>query len=170
MTLMLHRSALPRRMICRAASSVPPLVPPFTEEIARLKVQAAEDAWNSRDPERCALAYTEDSIWRNRDQFLQGREAIKTFLRGKWAKEEEYCLKKHYFSHSDDKIAVTFQYEYKTAGQWYRAYGLEHWTFDAEGKMKNRNASINDVNIEENERIIKPGADLTQFAAGTFLR
>uniref|UniRef100_A0A7S1XB30 DUF4440 domain-containing protein n=1 Tax=Tetraselmis chuii TaxID=63592 RepID=A0A7S1XB30_9CHLO len=151
--------------------SAPALVPPFTEETARLKVQAAEDAWNSCDPERCALAYTEDSIWRNRDSFLQGRGAIKNLLRRKWERELDYSLKKHYFCHTDDKIAVTFQYEYRTAdGQWFRAYGNEHWTFDAAGKMKIRNASINDVKIDESERCISTGDRVDRFSTGTFLR
>eukprot|EP00873_Tetraselmis_striata_P034918 jgi/Tetstr1/455182/TSEL_042032.t1 len=134
------------------------------------KVQAAEDAWNSRDPERCAMAYTEDSIWRNRDQFLQGRQAIKDFLRGKWANESDYALKKHYFCHTDNKIAVTFQYEYCTDGQWFRAYGNEHWTFDANGKMAVRNASINDVKIDASERHITSREGLERFETGTFLR
>jgi len=124
----------------------------------------------SRDPERCALAYTEDSIWRNRDQFLQGREAIKRFLAAKWVGESDYALRKHYFCHTDNKIAVTFQYEYRKDGQWYRAYGNEHWTFDANGKMAIRNASINDVPIAEGEREITERRDLDRFATGTFLR
>jgi len=154
----------------RRVSSMAHIVPPFTEETARQKVQAAEDAWNSRDPERCAMAYTEDSIWRNRDQFLQGRQAIKDFLRGKWANESDYALKKHYFCHTDNKIAVTFQYEYCTDGQWFRAYGNEHWTFDANGKMAVRNASINDVKIDASERHITSREGLERFETGTFLR
>lgn len=116
--------------------------------------------------------YTEDSIWRNRDQFLQGREEIKAFLTKKWATEGDYALKKHYFCHSDSKIAVTFQYEYRsnTDGQWYRAYGNEHWTFDSQGKMKTRNASINDVPISDCERAITYKDRSERFEDGTFLR
>ena len=130
----------------------PPL-PPFTEETARLKVQMAEDAWNSKDPERCALAYTPDSWWRNRSEFLQGREAIKAFLSSKWAKEHEYRLKKRLFAFSGNRIAVCFEYEYHDdKGQWFRAYGNENWTFDEQGLMARREASINDVPITEAER------------------
>mmetsp|Transcript_85784 Transcript_85784/g.246225 ORF Transcript_85784/g.246225 Transcript_85784/m.246225 type:complete len:163 (-) Transcript_85784:146-634(-) len=150
-----------------ATHPVVALVPPFTEQTARLKVEAAEAAWNSRDPERCALAYTEDSCWRNRDQFLKGRAEIVRFLQEKWAKEKDYVLKKHYFCHSDNKIAVTFQYEYRIDEQWYRAYGNEHWTFDAEGKMRIRNASTNDVKISEDERVISRQVDLHKFSDGT---
>ncbi len=132
--------------------SRPPL-PPFTEETARLKVQMAEDAWNSKDPTRCSLAYTPDSWWRNRSEFLQGREAIVAFLERKWAKEHEYRLKKRLFAWSDNKIAVCFEYEYHDdAGQWFRAYGNENWTFDEHGFMARREASINDVPIDEAER------------------
>ena len=127
-------------------------VPPFTEESAKQKIQAAEDAWNSKDPERIALAYTEDSEWRNRDQFINGREAIVTFLSGKWAKELDYKLKKTYWAHTDDRIAVRFEYEWRDmSGQWYRAYGNENWEFDEKGLMKKRYASINDLRIEESE-------------------
>eukprot|EP01127_Copromyxa_protea_P007032 TRINITY_DN1696_c0_g1_i3.p2 TRINITY_DN1696_c0_g1~~TRINITY_DN1696_c0_g1_i3.p2 ORF type:complete len:131 (+),score=29.16 TRINITY_DN1696_c0_g1_i3:125-517(+) len=116
----------------------------------------AEDAWNSQDPEKIALAYTEDSQWRNRDQFLCGRQEIIAFLTQKWKKEQNYSLKKHYFAHSGNRIAVTFQYEYKNAedGKWYRAYGNENWTFDENGLMAIRNASINDVAITEEELLI----------------
>ena len=130
----------------------PPL-PPFTEETARAKVQAAEDAWNSKDPERVALAYTEDSEWRNRDEFLKGRKEIKDFLRRKWAKETGYKLKKEYWAHSDNRIAVRFEYEsHDDNGQWWRSYGNEMWEFDANGLMGKRYASINDVAITEFER------------------
>lgn len=136
-------------------ASRPPL-PPFTEETARLKVQMAEDAWNSKDPARCALAYTSDSWWRNRSEFLQGREAIVAFLERKWAKEHQYRLSKRLFAWSDDKIAVCFEYEYHDdTGQWFRAYGNENWTFDAHGFMARREASINDVPITEAERRLR---------------
>ncbi len=132
--------------------SRPPL-PPFTEETARLKVQMAEDAWNSQDPVRCSLAYTPDSWWRNRSEFLQGREAIVAFLERKWAKEHQYKLKKRLFAFSDNRIAVCFEYEYHDdAGQWFRAYGNENWTFDEHGFMARREASINDVPIEAAQR------------------
>jgi nuclear transport factor 2 (NTF2) superfamily protein len=135
-----------------APAARPPL-PPFTEETARQKVQMAEDAWNSKDPVRCSLAYTPDSWWRNRSEFLQGREAIVAFLERKWAKEHQYKLKKRLFAFTDDKIAVCFEYEYHDdAGQWFRAYGNENWTFDAHGLMARREASINDVPITEAER------------------
>lgn len=130
----------------------PPL-PPFTEEAARLKVKAAEDAWNSRDPERVALAYTEDSVWRNRDEFIAGRAAIREFLERKWRTELDYRLRKSLWAFSDDRIAVRFQYEWHdAAGRWYRSYGNELWEFDAHGLMRRREASINDVPIEAHER------------------
>jgi uncharacterized protein len=134
----------------------PPIIkPPFTQETAKAKVQAAEDAWNSRDPERVALAYTEDSDWRNRDEFFQGREAIKAFLRRKWAKELDYRLRKELWCWTENRIAVTFQYEWHNAvGHWFRSYGNELWEFDDEGLMRRRIASINDVPIAENERKI----------------
>ncbi len=132
--------------------SRPPL-PPFTEETARLKVQMAEDAWNSQDPVRCSLAYTPDSWWRNRSEFLQGREAIVAFLQRKWAQEHGYKLKKRLFAFTDNKIAVCFEYEYHdAAGQWFRAHGNENWTFDEHGLMARREASINDVPIEASQR------------------
>ena len=125
----------------------PPL-PPFTLETATAKVQAAEDAWNSRDPARVALAYTEDSEWRNRSEFLSGRASIKEFLTRKWAKELDYRLKKELWCFMDDKIAVRFEYEYHNdAGEWYRAYGNENWEFAPNGLMMRRFASINDVPI-----------------------
>ncbi len=127
--------------------------PPFTEETARAKVQAAEDAWNTRDPERVALAYTEDSEWRNRAEFLRGREQIKAFLRRKWAKEHAYMLKKTLWCFNETRIAVTFEYEWHDdAGQWYRSYGNELWEFDTDGLMARRIASINDAPIDEKER------------------
>jgi len=130
----------------------PPL-PPFTEETARLKVQAAEDAWNSRDPERVALAYTEDSEWRNRSEFINGRPAIIDLLRRKWARELDYRLKKELWAFTGNRIAVRFEYEFHdAAGLWYRAYGNENWEFAANGLMQRRFASINDVPITEAER------------------
>ena len=130
----------------------PPL-PPFTEETARLKVQAAEDAWNSRDPERVALAYTEDSEWRNRSEFINGRLAIIDLLRRKWARELDYRLKKELWAFTGNRIAVRFEYEFHdAAGLWYRAYGNENWEFAANGLMQRRFASINDVPITEAER------------------
>jgi len=130
----------------------PPL-PPFTEETARLKVQAAEDAWNSRDPERVALAYTEDSEWRNRSEFINGRLAIIDLLRRKWARELDYRLKKELWAFTGNRIAVRFEYEFHdTAGLWYRAYGNENWEFAANGLMQRRFASINDVPITEADR------------------
>jgi nuclear transport factor 2 (NTF2) superfamily protein len=130
-----------------------PPVPPFSREDALQKVQGAEDAWNSCDPERVAGAYSLDSVWRNRDQFVEGREAIIAFLRSKWDRELDYCLRKALWAYGDDRIAVRFQYEcHDAAGQWYRSYGNELWEFDAEGLMRRREASINDVKIEESER------------------
>jgi uncharacterized protein len=127
--------------------------PPFTEETARAKVQAAEDAWNSRDPDRVALAYTEDSEWRNRDEFLNGREEIRAFLRRKWDREREYRLRKELWTFGADRIAVRFEYESRDAdGQWWRSYGNEMWEFDASGLMRRRYASINDARIEPAER------------------
>lgn len=127
--------------------------PPFTLETATAKVRAAEDAWNSRDPQRVSLAYSEDSEWRNRDQFLRGRDQIREFLTGKWEKELEYRLTKALWSFTANRIAVRFQYEYHDAnGQWFRAYGNELWEFDDEGLMRRREASINDVVIAEQER------------------
>jgi nuclear transport factor 2 (NTF2) superfamily protein len=127
--------------------------PPFTLETAKAKVRAAEDAWNSRDPQRVALAYSEDSEWRNRDQFLRGRDQIQEFLNGKWERELDYRLAKSLWSFSDNRIAVRFQYEYRdAAGKWFRAYGNELWEFDENGLMRRREASINDVPIQEGER------------------
>jgi nuclear transport factor 2 (NTF2) superfamily protein len=132
----------------------PPL-PPFTRETAAKKVQAAEDAWNTREPERVALAYTEDSVWRNRDTFFEGRAAIVEFLTAKWERELDYALRKGLWAWADDRIGVRFQYEcHDAAGQWYRSYGNELWEFDEHGLMRRREASINDVPIEESERRI----------------
>ena len=130
----------------------PPL-PPFTRETAIKKIRAAEDAWNSRDPERCAGAYTADSRWRNRSTFITGTAEIVAFLTAKWEREHEYRLIKELWAFTDDRIAVRFAYEWHSeAGQWFRAYGNENWWFTAEGLMAERHASINDVAIEESER------------------
>ncbi|MDB6137224.1 MAG: hypothetical protein JWO94_296 [Verrucomicrobiaceae bacterium] len=130
----------------------PPL-PPFTEETARQKVQAAEDAWNSRDPVRVSLAYTEDTEWRNRAEFLHGRAEVVEFLRRKWSKETEYRLKKTLWAFTDNRIAVRFEYEWHDeAGQWWRSHGNENWEFDADGYMAGRYASINDQPIQESQR------------------
>lgn len=128
--------------------------PPFTLESARAKVKAAEDAWNSRDPERVALAYTIDSEWRNRSEFFSGREAIKEFLRRKWARELDYRLMKELWAYTENRISVRFEYEWHDAsGNWFRSHGNEHWEFDASGLMSRRDASINDVAIKESERL-----------------
>lgn len=130
----------------------PPL-PPFTEETALQKVQAAEDAWNTRDPERVAAAYTEDTEWRNRTEFLNGRAEVVEFLRRKWNRELDYRLKKTLWAFNGNRIAVRFEYEYHDdSGQWYRAHGNENWEFDEYGYMKRRYASINDQPILEAER------------------
>ncbi|MEO8067900.1 MAG: nuclear transport factor 2 family protein [Flavobacteriales bacterium] len=130
-----------------------PPIPPFTEATARQKIQMAEDAWNSKDPERVAKAYTLDSEWRNRSEFINGREAIVAFLKRKWAKELDYKLKKDYWAHGDNRIAVRFEYEWRDAeSNWFRSYGNENWEFDADGYMQKRYASINDVPIKESER------------------
>ncbi len=128
-------------------------LPPFTEETAKQKIQMAEDAWNSKDPERVSKAYTPDSDWRNRNVFLHGREDIITFLKEKWAKEQDYKLTKEYSAHTGNRIAVRFEYEYHdVAGQWFRAYGNENWEFDENGYMAKRFASINDLAIDEKDR------------------
>ncbi len=132
-----------------------PIRPPFTEETARAKVQAAEDAWNTRDPEVVAKAYTENSQWRNRTEFFTGREAIKEFLTRKWAKELDYKLMKELWAYSGNHISVRFEYEWHDAsGQWYRAHGNEHWEFDDNGLMRRRDMSANDIPIQESERRI----------------
>ncbi|HEY2662332.1 MAG TPA: nuclear transport factor 2 family protein [Caulobacteraceae bacterium] len=130
----------------------PPL-PPFTRETAALKVRKAEDAWNLRDPAKVALAYTTDSRWRNRSEFLQGRPAIIEFLTRKWEKEADYRLIKELWAFTDDRIAVRFAYEWRdVGGAWFRAYGNENWAFDANGLMRERHASINDLPIGEQDR------------------
>jgi nuclear transport factor 2 (NTF2) superfamily protein len=133
------------------------LKPPFTLGTAKAKVQAAEDGWNSRDPERVVQAYSVDSKWRNRDEFFTGREAIKAFLTAKWEKELEYRLMKELWAYTDNKISVRFEYEWRCAqtGQWFRTHGNEHWEFDTDGLMKVRDMSANDVLILESQRKYK---------------
>ena len=131
------------------------IAPPFTLETALRKVRAAEDAWNSRDPGRVALAYTEDSVWRNRAEFLTGRDQIRAFLARKWERELDYRLVKALWAFADDHIAVRFRYEWRdAAGNWWRSYGNELWEFDEHGLMRRREASINDVPIEAPQRRI----------------
>jgi len=131
-------------------------LPPFTFETAIEKIQMAEDAWNSQDPEKVSKAYTPDSEWRNRDTFINGREEIVVFLQKKWERELNYRLKKEYWAHTDNRIAVRFEYEYQTNdGNWFRAYGNENWEFDENGLMQKRYASINDVSIKEEDRKLK---------------
>ena len=128
-------------------------LPPFSYQDAVLKVQKAEDAWNNRDPEQVALAYTIDSRWRNRSEFLRGRQKIIEFLRRKWATELDYRLMKEIWAHGDDRIAVRFAYEWhNAAGNWFRSYGNENWQFDQNGLMKRRVASINDIDIRPEQR------------------
>jgi nuclear transport factor 2 (NTF2) superfamily protein len=130
-----------------------PPFPPFDLASAIAKTQAAEDAWNTRDPHRVSLAYTEDSVWRNRDLFITGREEIVAFLTAKWEKELDYVLRKSLWGFRENRIAVRFQYEWHDiSGQWYRSYGNELWEFEASGLMRRREASINDVHINEAER------------------
>ena len=130
--------------------------PPFTNETARAKVKAAENLWNTCDPEKVALAYTEDSEWRDRTEFFQGREAIKKFLTRKWKKELEYKLEKELWAFTDNKISVRFEYEWKDAdsNKWFRTHGNEHWEFEEGGLMKKRDMSANDISILESERRI----------------
>jgi uncharacterized protein len=128
-------------------------LPPFTMETALQKVQLAEDAWNSKDPERIAAAYTIDTEWRNRTDFINGRKAVIKFLQGKWEKELDYKLKKELWGFRNNRMAVRFEYEYRNAeGQWFRAYGNENWEFDENGLMQRRFASINDMPIKEVDR------------------
>jgi uncharacterized protein len=135
-------------------------LPPFTLETACQKVRAAEDGWNTRDPERVSLAYTEDSIWRNRSEFLQGRPTIVAFLTRKWNRELDYRLIKELWAFTGNRIAVRFAYEYRDdSGNWFRAYGNENWEFDAHGLMRSRHASINDLPIG-------PGARLFHWDGG----
>ncbi len=133
----------------------PPL-PPFNLETAKQKVQMAEDAWNAKDPERVCMAYTIDTEWRNRSEFINGREEVKDFLKKKWAKELDYKLKKELWAFAENRIAVRFEYEWHDdKGQWYRSYGNENWEFSPQGLMKKRYASINDLLIQESERRFK---------------
>lgn len=144
-----------------------PPVPPFDEDAARTKVQAAEDAWNSRDPERVALGYTEDSVWRNRDEFIVGRDQIVEFLRRKWARERDYALRKQLWCAQGNRIAVHYQYECRDAdGQWWRSYGNELWEFAADGRMSRRESSIDDIAITaQQRRIFGPRPDSEHGAA-----
>ena len=136
------------------SESRPPF-PPFSRQTAAQKVQSAEDAWNTRDPERVAGAYTEGSVWRNRDRFVVGRQEIVVFLTEKWQRELDYALRKDLWAFEGNRIAVRFQYEcHDTSGQWWRSYGNELWEFDEHGLMSRREASINDVAIDESERRI----------------
>jgi nuclear transport factor 2 (NTF2) superfamily protein len=131
-------------------------LPPFTLETAKQKVQMAQDAWNTKNPEKVSLAYTIDTEWRNRDLFINGREEVKNFLLAKWKKELEYKLKKELWAFTGNKIAVRFEYEWHDEkGQWFRSYGNENWEFDQNGFMKKRYASINDLPINESERQLK---------------
>jgi uncharacterized protein len=134
-------------------STARPPLPPFNQETAAQKARMAEDAWNSRDPQRVALAYTVDSVWRNRAEFFQGRDAIIAFLQRKWAKENDYRLIKEVWAWQNNRIAARFAYEWHDdSGQWFRAYGNENWEFDENGLMQRRIASINDLAIAESER------------------
>ena len=134
-------------------SDVRPPLPPFTAETAAQKVRAAEDGWNSRDPQRVSLAYSPDSVWRNRSTFVRGRERIVEFLSGKWQREQEYRLIKEVWAHQGNRIAVRFAYEWRDdSGQWFRSYGNENWEFDEAGLMRRRIASINDLPIAETDR------------------
>jgi nuclear transport factor 2 (NTF2) superfamily protein len=136
-------------------TSAKPPVPPFDEQTAAQKVQAAEDAWNTRDPETVAGSYTEDSVWRNRGDFLRGRDEIIAFLHAKWRRELGYALRKELWAYSGDRIAVRYQYEsHDSAGQWWRSYGNELWEFADDGRMARRESSINDVPIDAAERRI----------------
>ena len=135
------------------------LVPPFDAETARLKVQAAQDAWNTKDPHRVAGAYTPDSVWRNRSEFVRGTDEIVAFLTKKWEREHEYVLRKSLWAFGDNRIAVRFQYEWHDdEGQWWRSYGNENWEFAESGLMSRREASINDVKIAEADRRIDPNS------------
>ena len=128
-------------------------LPPFTQETARQKIQMAEDGWNSKDPVKVSLAYTIDTEWRNRSQFINGRDEVQAFLKDKWATELEYKLKKELWAFGENRIAVRFEYEFRNeAGEWFRAYGNENWEFDENGLMAKRWASINDVAIKESDR------------------
>ncbi|KAF7870451.1 hypothetical protein EAF04_004195 [Stromatinia cepivora] len=144
-------------------STTKPPVPPFTEETARIKVKAAQDVWNTKNPQVVKNAYTEDSIWRNRDTFIRGQDEIVEFLSKKWAKENGYRLRKELFAFTENKIAVQFWYEFHDEeGQWWRCYGLEDWTFADDGRMRKRQMSGNDVKIADEERWFKDGVDVNE--------
>ncbi len=147
-----------------------PPYPPFDADSAAQKVQAAENAWNTRDPEKVSLAYTEDSVWRNRDTFVTGRAEIVEFLTQKWEREQDYALRKSLWAFSGNRIAVRFQYECRDAdGQWWRCYGNENWEFADDGLMARREASINDLRIPEADRRIvgtRPEGDTTEIPLG----
>ena len=130
------------------------ITPPFTKATAKAKVQAAEDAWNTKNPERVSLAYTKDSEWRNRNKFFKGREAIVQFLAKKWNKESHYKLKKYLWAFTENRISVRFEYEWQNVNtkQWFRTHGNEHWEFDNEGLMQKRDMSANDIQIKKSER------------------
>lgn len=131
-------------------------LPPFTLETAKQKIQMAEDGWNSQDPVKVSMAYTKHSEWRNRNEFVNGREEIQVFLKNKWENELDYKLKKEYWAHTDNRIAVRFEYEYRNKdGKWFRAYGNENWEFNKDGLMQKRFASINDLEIEKADRKFK---------------
>ena len=131
-------------------------LPPFTLETAKQKIQMAEDGWNSQDPVKVSMAYTKHSEWRNRNEFVNGREEIQVFLKNKWENELDYKLKKEYWAHTDNRIAVRFEYEYRNKdGKWFRAYGNENWEFNEDGLMLKRFASINDLEIEKADRKFK---------------
>lgn len=145
---------------CRSSTSLmesaPPPVLPFDLESAIRKVRAAEDAWNTRDPERIAIAYTNDSAWRNRSEFLCGRDEIRRFLERKWKRELDYRLIKEYWAHGADRIGVRFAYEWHDCdGQWFRSFGNENWEFEPGGLMRTRHASINDIAIDEQDRLFR---------------
>lgn len=136
-----------------ATSETKPPVPPFTRETAIQKIRMAENAWNSKDPDKVKMAYSADTAWRNRSVFLNGREEVREFLEGKWEREQDYRLIKELWCYTDNRIAVRFCYEYHDdTGKWFRAHGNENWLFDANGFMKERHASINDVPIDEKDR------------------
>jgi nuclear transport factor 2 (NTF2) superfamily protein len=146
----------PYLKITNAMENKRPPFPPFTLETALQKVKMAEDAWNTKDPEKVCLAYTIDTEWRNRTEFLNGREEVKQFLTRKWQKELDYKLKKELWGFRENRMAVRFEYEWHDhSGQWYRSYGNELWEFDENGLMKKRFASINDLAITEQERSIR---------------
>jgi len=136
-------------------TEIKPPVPPFTLETAKQKIQAAEDAWNTKDPKKVSMAYTEDSTWRNRSEFINGRTEIQSFLEKKWATEHQYKLKKWLWAFTDNRISAKFEYEWHDDnGQWYRSYGNEQWEFADNGLMRRREASINDVEINESDRLL----------------